>query len=40
MLIIKNIIYVGLNIWGYIAFIELRKQQEIQSTPATQKEMI
>ncbi|MBO4726441.1 MAG: nicotinamide mononucleotide transporter [Clostridia bacterium] len=41
MLIIKNIIYVGLNVWGYLAFIKLRKQQEtLKSTPITTKEVI
>lgn len=42
MLIIKNVIYIALNIWGYIAFIKLRKQQETQAsqTPTEQKEII
>ena len=29
MMIIMSVIYIGLNIWGYISFIRLRKNQEI-----------
>ena len=28
MMIVMSLIYIGLNIWGYIAFIKLRKNQE------------
>lgn len=29
MMIIMSVIYIGLNVWGYISFIRLRKNQEI-----------
>ncbi len=32
MMIIKNLFYICLNIWGFISFIQLRKKQEEQVT--------